>query len=116
MDMEYNIKNSDDISLVSVQGRLDSTTHDDLMAAITGLLVENRSKIVVELSKTEYISSAGWSVFISNVKSARIKKGDIYLCGMNDRVKEVFELLELHHIIVSFPTLREAMSRFGAAQ
>jgi len=62
----------------------------------------------------EYISSAGWGLFISEIKNIRNKKGDLVLAGMNPDVFDVYELLGFQPILKSFPDVdTAAKNAFG---
>ena len=56
--------NSAGVSILKVSGYLDTTTAGELENALYGLLDRNLFKIVVDLSGVNYISSAGWGIFI----------------------------------------------------
>ncbi len=68
--------------------------------------------IVIDLGNVDYVSSAGWGIFISEIKGIREKGGDLKLVGMIPEVYEVFELLEFHYILKAFDTLQDAIKDF----
>ena len=108
---------SRNISVIKVGGYIDTTTSAELEHALTTLLKSNSYNIIIDLGNVDYISSAGWGIFISEIKGIREKSGDLKLIGMIPDVYEVFELLEFHYILKAFDTLDEAISDFsnGAA-
>jgi anti-sigma B factor antagonist len=102
------------VSVLKVSGYLDTTTASELETALYGLLDKACYKVVVDLSGVNYISSAGWGIFIGEIKRIRNHGGDLKLCGMVGDVHEVFQLLEFHSILEAHPTTREAIESFGA--
>jgi hypothetical protein len=68
--------------------------------------------IIIDLGNVDYISSAGWGIFISEIKGIREKGGDLKLVRMIPDVYEVFELLEFHYILKAFDTIEEAIHDF----
>ncbi len=60
----------------------------------------------------DYISSAGWGIFISEIKGIKENNGDLKLARMIPEVYEVFELLEFHYILKAYDTLDEAVEAF----
>ena len=108
------------ISVIKVGGYIDTTTSAELERALDRLLKSNNYNIVVDLGNVDYISSAGWGIFISEIKGIREKKGDLKLVNMIPDVYEVFELLEFHYILKAFDSLEEAVRDFqmdsGAAE
>ncbi len=100
------------ISVIKVGGYIDTTTSAELERALDRLLKSNNYNIVVDLGNVDYISSAGWGIFISEIKGIREKKGDLKLVNMIPDVYEVFELLEFHYILKAFDSLDEAIRDF----
>ena len=76
--------------VVALEGRLDTTTAPQLEEELkTGL--EGVTDLVIDLSKLEYISSAGLRVLLSAFKIIR-NKGKMKVTNANELVKEVFEV------------------------
>jgi len=105
-------KSPEDVSVLKVSGYLDTTTAGELETALYGLLGKNCYKIVVDLSGVTYISSAGWGIFIGEIKDIRAHGGDLKLVGMSGDVFEVFQLLEVQSILEAYQTLDEAREAF----
>jgi len=104
-----------DVSVLSVQGYVDTTTSAELEESLKRLLKKGRYNIVIDLGGVNYISSAGWGIFISEIKSIRENGGDLRLAAMIGDVFEVFELLEFQTILQSFDTIDEAVKSFKKA-
>ena len=73
---------------------------------------QGRFFLIVDLGNVDYISSAGWGIFISEIKSIRENSGDLKLVRMVPDVYEIFELLEFHHILDVYDTVDEAINKF----
>jgi anti-anti-sigma factor len=73
-------------------------------------------RIVVDLGSVKYISSAGWGIFISEIKRIRRNEGDIKLAAMTPEVREVFELLEFNSILKPFDDKESAVSDFSVSE
>ena len=101
------------VSVLRVSGYVDTTTSPDLERRLQALLREKRFHIVVDLSGVEYISSAGWGIFISEIREIREQGGDLKLAGMIPDVREVFDLLEFENILKSYPDADLAIGSFG---
>ena len=102
-----------EVSVISVKGYVDTTTSTDLEESLKRLLGKGRYDIVIDLGDVNYISSAGWGIFISEIKEIRENGGDLKLAAMIGDVYEVFELLEFQTILESFDTVEEAVGSFG---
>jgi len=100
------------ISIIKVGGYIDTTTSSELERALDSLLKQGRFFIIVDLGNVDYISSAGWGIFISEIKSIRENGGDLKLVRMVPDVYEIFELLEFHHILDVYDSVDEAVTKF----
>ncbi len=103
-------KNS--ISIIKVGGYIDTTTSSELEHALSSLLKAGSYNIIIDLGNVDYVSSAGWGIFISEIKGIREKGGDLKLVRMIPEVYEVFELLEFHYILKACDSIEEAMKDF----
>jgi anti-sigma B factor antagonist len=101
------------VSVLRVSGYVDTTTSPDLERRLQSLLREKRYHLVVDLARVEYISSAGWGIFISEIREIREQGGDLKLAGMIPDVREVFDLLEFENILQSYPDADLAVASFG---
>ena len=105
---------NNNISVIKVGGYIDTTTSSELEHALSKLLKEGTYQIIIDLSNVDYVSSAGWGIFISEIKGIRERNGDLKLVGMIPEVWEVFELLEFHNILRAFDSVKDAVADFGA--
>ncbi|MGD8396876.1 MAG: STAS domain-containing protein [Candidatus Eiseniibacteriota bacterium] len=100
------------ISLVRVSGYIDTTTSHELEKKLNAILERRRYRIVVDLSGVDYVSSAGWGIFIGEIREIREQHGDLKLAGMSPDVYEVFELLEFQNILEAYADATTALQRF----
>ena len=88
--MEIN-KNKDGGNLVlSLKGRLDTTTAPDLEAELNAS-IEGVTDLIFDFAELEYISSAGLRVLLSAQKTMN-KQGNLTVKNANDDIKEVFDI------------------------
>jgi anti-sigma B factor antagonist len=110
--IQIKVENSYNISIIKVGGYIDTTTSSELEHHLNDLIKTGSNNIIIDLSNVDYVSSAGWGIFISEIKGIREHGGDLKLVGMIPEVYEVFELLEFHYILKAFDTLKEAIVDF----
>jgi anti-anti-sigma factor len=81
--------------LVTVSGRIDSSTAPDLEQALLGLIQTGRKNIVVNLRGTEFISSAGLKALLSALMKVRktIPAGDVVISEISPELRESFDLV-----------------------
>ena len=103
------------LTLLSLKGTIETTNASTLEEAIGRIIEDSCFRIVVDLAGVTYISSAGWGIFISEIKRVRRHAGDIKLAAMTAPVREVFDLLEFNNILKPYIDKVEAVSDFQSA-
>ena len=108
---------TNEVSEIRVDGVIDTLTASELEEVIDSLLKRERYNLVVDLAGVDYISSAGWGIFISHIKEVRAAGGDIKLANMISNVYEIYELLEFDNVLAAYPSVDEARDAFeGVAE
>lgn len=106
-----------DITLLTVKGFIDTTTAPEFDKTFQSALNENKFKLVIDLKEVDYISSAGWGLFVGEIKRIRGQKGDLFLASMTPAVEEAYDLLQFNTIIKSFPNVEQAVQNgFGRSR
>ncbi len=101
-----------ELTMVRVDGVIDTMTASELERVMNTLLEQKKYKIIVDLAGVDYISSAGWGIFISNIREIKAHEGDIKLARMIPSVYEIFELLEFDSILRAYDNIEKAKSDF----
>jgi anti-sigma B factor antagonist len=109
---EERTQSPQDVSLITLRGTIDATNASGLEEALERIINDQCYRIVVDLNGVTYVSSAGWGIFISEIKRIRRNGGDIKLVGMVQEVQEVFELLEFNSILKPFDSTAAALRDF----
>jgi anti-sigma B factor antagonist len=102
----------DRVWLVGVQGRLDHETTPQLQSTLFDLLDQGHHQLVVDLSETSYINSGGLRVLLSAWRRARQGQGDLFLCGLNARLTEIFEMAGFDRVFQIYPSSVDAWDAF----
>ncbi len=100
------------IHYIQVSGFLDAHTFEEMERLIDNLFESGTFRLVVDLSKLDYISSAGAGVFIGAISRAQENSGNIILMRPSTNVKEVFDLLGLSQIFSFADTMEAAVRMF----
>ena len=101
-----------DIMTVRIVGEVDASSSLNLDNAINKVLDEGHQKIIVDGSEMHYISSAGLGVFMSYIQEFKSKDIKMVLCGLNEKVLNVFKLLGLDQLIDIVGSQDEAIKKF----
>mgnify|MGYP000455392558 CR=1 FL=1 len=110
--LSLSVEKSGKVSVVNCEGIVDSETSGEIEKAVTSLILAKQYRIVIDLEKVEYVSSAGWGIFVGYVRDLRKNGGDIRFSNMRQEVREVFELLDFTNILQCYGTREEAVKAF----
>jgi anti-sigma B factor antagonist len=102
----------DNISIVRIDGVIDTLTATKLEEVLERLIKRQRYNIILDLAGVDYISSAGWGIFISQIREIRENKGDIKLANMIPNVYEIYELLEFDNVLFAYDNINGAKGAF----
>ncbi|HKW14986.1 MAG TPA: STAS domain-containing protein [Candidatus Krumholzibacteria bacterium] len=103
------------VAVLTLKGTIETTNASGLEETLARIVDERCYRIVVDLGAVTYISSAGWGIFISEIKRIRRNGGDIKLAAMSPEVREVFDLLEFGNILKPYERPADALRDFASA-
>ena len=100
------------VAVMSVSGRVDSSTAPELESQLSQVVDGGRHHIVLDLKDVEYMSSAGLRAMVSTLKKVKRVNGDLRLANPSARVEEVLRLAGLTSIFSIHSTQEEAVASF----
>ena len=89
----------DGTDVLALIGEIDASSSIELDLAIAKSVGEGYSKILIDCTSLDYISSAGLGVFMSYIEEFKDRGLKMVLFGMNDRVANTFEILGLNELL-----------------
>lgn len=102
----------DDIEILILHGRLDSSHAKEFKKEIDILEKENRVRIVLDMEGVSFIDSAGLGALISALRAANRQGGDIRIGSLQPQSRALFELVRLHKVFAIFNNREEAIKSF----
>ena len=110
--MDITTREERGVTVVAVTGNLDSNTSPQAQQALEGILAGGARKMVVDFTALDYISSAGLRVLLGTAKRLDGAGGALRLFGLNQTVREVFEISGFSTILGVFATEADALKGF----
>jgi anti-anti-sigma factor len=98
------------VFIVIPDGRLDTNTSPEAEQLIMAAIESGENKVVVDFSKTDYISSSGLRVLLKTAKALKPKNGTTALCNTNKQIHEVLEISGFLGVLKAFDSLDDAMT------
>lgn len=106
--MQFSTRTSNDIHIVAISGSLDSSSSPEAQKSLDAV-VAGAKKVVLDFSALDYISSAGLRVLLGAAKQLRGKGGTLGMFGLNQSVREVFEISGFSSILSIYQSEAEAL-------
>ena len=108
--MNVTINEKQGIIIVTLEGNLDTNTSPEVETELNKLIEPDGVKLIINLSQTNYVSSAGLRIFLATAKKLTAKQGVFKLCAPNDVVKEVLDISGFSSILDVKATEEDAIA------
>ncbi len=110
--MQISVKTTNEVQILSFEGRLDTRTSPDAQKQMTQLIEQGKNRFLVNFEKLDYISSAGLRVLLAAAKKLKGIDGELRICSLNEVVTEVFDISGFTTIFKVFGSEPEALEGF----
>lgn len=88
--MNVTIKNINDVTVVEAEGNIDSRTAGEFEKQVVAA-TQGEDKMIINLTKVEFLSSAGLRVLLILYRQVKARNGKIVLVGVSEEIQEVME-------------------------
>lgn len=110
--MKIEFRDQNGVTVVSLEGRLDTTSSPEIRAALDRAVDDGASKLLLDFEGVDFVSSAGLRVLLAMAKRLQKSGGGLRVCNLNETVSEVFEISGFTSILAVFPDLEAALEGF----
>jgi len=103
--------------VVAPGGRLDHDNSEVFRAALQPYLdasARPQRGVVLDLSRLEYVSSAGLRCFVLAAKQAKAQGGRVVIAAMQPVVSEIFQISRFNLVFDIFASVRDALAALSA--
>lgn len=110
--MEITTRQLGEAWIVALAGSLDSATSPKAQQELDAIVSNGATRVAVDFSALDYISSAGLRVLLGVAKKVGAKGGALRTFGLNQTVREVFDISGFSTILPVFPSESDALKGF----
>ena len=111
--MELNQKGIGGAVLALASGRVDLSNADAFTTALSAALNQTETALILDLSKVDYISSAGLRSLMVTFKASKTQNKGFAVAALQPMLAEIFSIARLSQVIPIFQTTREAVVRLA---
>lgn len=116
MSFTFNIKQKSPL-VISLYGELvDRDECREMIQQIEKTCEEGNAWIIFDLSDLRVMNSTGLNILIHSLTGARKSGGEVLICGVSEKVKQLFIITKLNTIFQVHDTEEDALIAYGEAQ
>jgi anti-sigma B factor antagonist len=117
MSLQIHVEdNNSSILRLSLDGRLDTTTANDLDKSIHNSLTPETQTVILNLQNLNFISSAGLRVLAKVRKTMKSREGKVYFINLTPQVQKVFDIVKAVPLSEVFVSTQELDAYLTAMQ
>ena len=109
--MKLDIEDATDYKIVRLSGIVDATLREAIDQIVHPIIEEKSSKLLVDLSRVQRITSDGLSTFVTLVARANSKGSRIVFAQPTPFVKAIFDTTQLTKFLETEDTIEEGVNR-----
>jgi anti-anti-sigma factor len=110
LEMQIETRKVYDTLVVEMSGRLDSRTAGDAGDRMVAIAQGTDRRVVLNLEKLQYVSSAGLRVILQAAKLLQAKHGKLTICSAGGSVTTVLETAGFDSLLNIYATEKEAVA------
>jgi anti-sigma B factor antagonist len=96
--------------ILPLEGEIDLHVSPRISASLSALINQKPKKLVVDLSKVNYIDSSGLAVLIEGMQNVEAYGGKFALAGLQENVRPIFEIARLDQVFRIFSDTEAALA------
>ena len=108
--MEITSKKMDHATVISIEGSIDALTADQVTDYFNERMDEGNKQFIADLTRVDFMSSAGLRAILATLKQSRQKGGDLRLAAAQPGVKKILKMSGFTSILKTYPTVDEAIA------
>ena len=118
--MKHTIETVNGVSIIVIQGDLwggpeTCELHCRITEDVRKLVATGQRTFVLDLSRTHHVNSIGIGVLVAIHASIKNAKGDLVVCGVNQRPRAALEITGLTHLFRMVETRATGVKALAAA-
>ena len=110
--MNITTRDVNDVKVVAIEGELDLDSSAEAEKQLTQMREDGIKKMLLDLEKLEFVSSAGLRVMLATAQELKAAGGDLRVCNLNETVKEVFEVSGFNTLLIVLDNEAKGLAGF----
>ncbi len=112
-ELEMIEKMENDVVILKMIGELDALVAPQLKEKMEKGFEEGKVKYIIDFTEVIHINSLAMGILRGQLKSAKEAGGDVKLSGMNEHIRDIFEMIGLDELFEIYSTEKEALKNYN---
>ena len=108
--MDIHEERKDGFLVLCLEGRLDAISSKMFEEKVLAVIDGGEARFVIDLSRLDYVNSAGLRVFLAASKRLTPSGGKVALCSLQEPVKQVFDIVGFYQVFSILGSKDEALN------
>ena len=97
-------------NVLSLEGEIDLHVSPRVAASLEAMIRDKPPRIVVDLSRVNYVDSSGLAVLVEAMQNVEEYGGKFALAGLQESVRSIFETARLDQVFLIYPHVDAALA------
>jgi anti-sigma B factor antagonist len=114
--MQFSVAENAGVMVVRPAGaRVDMAVAGEFRSALLRLIEDQHHRLVIDLRDVDFVDSSGLGALVSALKTLKLLKsdGDLRLANVQPPVVALLEIIRLHRVFSSYPSVDQAVHSFN---
>jgi anti-sigma B factor antagonist len=108
-DIEIKTRTVDDVTILAPMGEIDLGCAPTLRVHINSVQGKRPRKLIIDLTGVPYMDSSGVATLVEAMQNARRSGSKLVLCGLQTKVRSIFEIARLDTVFTIVESESEGM-------
>ena len=110
--MEISEREAHGVSTFLIEGRVDTEGSVDLDLALQAAVADGKYKLILDMARVSYISSAGLRILADILTQNKANGGDLKLASVSRKVLRVLQIIGFTNFFNLYDTVEQAQLAF----
>lgn len=108
--MEVGLTKIEEVSVLTIKGRIDASSASKLENTCNKLLAQKETKVLIDGTSIDFISSAGLRVLLKLAKEVKKYSGNLAVAHINDHVQQIFKISGFNELFPIYDNVVEGLN------
>jgi anti-sigma B factor antagonist len=109
--MNITERDENGVAVFVLDGRVDSIGAAEMDEVLQAAVSEGRTKMILDMSKVQYINSAGLRTLADILTQNRASNGDLLLVALSPKVERVFKIIGFDKFFDVYDSVEAAVTK-----